>query len=243
MGAKTNSRQGLAEVDIVLDVSRGAKRGQGTIASEMVGSDDDDAVHSLRVSSSDSADSSDAKPRDMNMDVSDYQDKDEVMVDVQGVGEDRSSNEEEAARHDISNGHAIKNTVASKLGGEQVLDAEAMKDSGGFSSDCVVLNGSPHGTDRAAKNGGTRKRKSKTIHYMNSKVPHAVPILDSEEGSDGQDSPEEGDDVLVRPSQAPRAAATKVGSRALYFVFFNCCCRCLVWFRFVWFVCLFVCLC
>uniref|UniRef100_A0A7I4AT81 PHD-type domain-containing protein n=1 Tax=Physcomitrium patens TaxID=3218 RepID=A0A7I4AT81_PHYPA len=212
MGAKTNSRQGLAEVDIVLDVSRGAKRGQGTIASEMVGSDDDDAVHSLRVSSSDSADSSDAKPRDMNMDVSDYQDKDEVMVDVQGVGEDRSSNEEEAARHDISNGHAIKNTVASKLGGEQVLDAEAMKDSGGFSSDCVVLNGSPHGTDRAAKNGGTRKRKSKTIHYMNSKVPHAVPILDSEEGSDGQDSPEEGDDVLVRPSQAPRAAATKLKS-------------------------------
>lgn len=68
----------------------------------------------------------------------------------------------------------------------------------------------------ASKNGGIRKRK-KTIHYMNSRVPHSripheVPTVDSDEGSDGQDSPDEIDEVPVRgPSQGPRAAATKVG--------------------------------
>jgi hypothetical protein len=104
-----------------------------------------------------------------------------------------------------------------------VVVESPVKDSGGS----VVLNGVPQEEDkekereRLMKNGASRKRK-KTIHYINSRVPHsrvpnaaAAPALESEEGSDGQDSPGEADDAPVRPSQAPRAAATKVGCSVL----------------------------
>ena len=48
-----------------------------------------------------------------------------------------------------------------------------------------------------------------------SRVPHAVPTVDSEDGSDGPDSPEDVDDMPVRASQGPRAAATKVQHPAI----------------------------
>ncbi|XP_073392642.1 uncharacterized protein [Physcomitrium patens] len=200
MGARTNNRQRLAEVDIVVDISRGTNRGTGGIGAIMMGSGDD-VEHSPRVSSSVAADSSDLRAPDMNIGVMDHQDKDEVMVEAQGVGEDRSADE---ALPDVLNGKAPKALVAPKLG-------ESRKNSGGL-SDSVVSNGLVHDTDQVVKNGGSRKRKSKTIHYMNSRVPHAAPALESEEGSDGQKSPEERGDAIARPSQAPRAAAIKLKS-------------------------------
>ncbi|XP_073392800.1 uncharacterized protein [Physcomitrium patens] len=208
MGAQTNITQGLGEGDYVVDAGRGPNI-QGAIATKMVGSTDDDTEHSPRVSSSDAADSSDAKAPDVNISVLDHQDKDEVMVDAQGGGGEVSPSVE--AHHGVLNGNAPTVMVASKLGEAQVLDVQARKDSGGL-SDSVVSNGLVHDTDRLVKNGGSRKRKPKTIHYMNSRVPHSVPTLESEEGSDGQESHEEGDTGPVRPSQAPRAAATKLKS-------------------------------
>lgn len=207
MGARTNNRQRLAEVDIVVDISRGTNRGTGGIGAIMMGSGDD-VEHSPRVSSSVAADSSDLRAPDMNIGVMDHQDKDEVMVEAQGVGEDRSADE---ALPDVLNGKAPKALVAPKLG-------ESRKNSGGL-SDSVVSNGLVHDTDQVVKNGGSRKRKSKTIHYMNSRVPHAAPALESEEGSDGQKSPEERGDAIARPSQAPRAAAIKVGLDFIYLLF------------------------
>ena len=50
---------------------------------------------------------------------------------------------------------------------------------------------------------GPRKRK-KTIHFMNSRVPHTLPSLESEDGSDGLESFDDADEVPIRPVQAPR---------------------------------------
>nr|XP_024393617.1 uncharacterized protein LOC112290960 [Physcomitrium patens]PNR40773.1 hypothetical protein PHYPA_018176 [Physcomitrium patens] len=170
----------------------------------MVVSGDDDAEHSSRMcSSNDAADSNDAKSLDVNTGVSDHQDKDEVMVDAHGKGEELSPNVE---AH-VPNGNVSKKMAVPESDEAQGRNAQPAKDPGEISD-----SGLAQDTDRSVKNGRSRKRKSKTIHYMNSRVPHAVPALESEEGSDGPESPEEGDDVLVRPSQASRVAATKLKS-------------------------------
>jgi hypothetical protein len=64
----------------------------------------------------------------------------------------------------------------------------------------------------ASNNNGSRKRKNATS-YINSRAPRAVPMGDSDGGSDGQESLDEANDVLVLGvSQGPRAAATKLKS-------------------------------
>lgn len=50
---------------------------------------------------------------------------------------------------------------------------------------------------------GPRKRK-KTIHFINSRVPHTLPSLESEDGSDGLESFDDADEVPIRHVQAPR---------------------------------------
>lgn len=164
-----------AQLDVVVDVPTRGDR-VPLIATKMVMVKG--VEHSLRVSSSGTADSSDGKPNVVNLD------KDEVMAEEYGNA-------------------SKKNTMLKTTRG---------KDVGGL-SDNVVSNGLPHdGGERLMKNDGSRKRK-KTIHFMNSRVPHAVPVLETSEGSEDQDSPEEADDVPVRPSQAPRVAISKVGLR------------------------------
>jgi len=74
-------------------------------------------------------------------------------------------------------------------------------------SSSPILNGLAHDKDAVSKPKGNRKRK-KTVHYLNSRVPHSVPILESDDGSDSPGSPEEAEEMPVR--QAPRAAASKL---------------------------------
>lgn len=193
----------------------------------MVVSGDDDAEHSSRMcSSNDAADSNDAKSLDVNTGVSDHQDKDEVMVDAHGKGEELSPNVE---AH-VPNGNVSKKMAVPESDEAQGRNAQPAKDPGEISD-----SGLAQDTDGSVKNGRSRKRKSKTIHYMNSRVPHAVPALESEEGSDGPESPEEGDDVLVRPSQASRVAATKVGVIDMS-IYFDLECICSLYVPFMIFV-------
>ncbi|KAG0588083.1 hypothetical protein KC19_2G214800 [Ceratodon purpureus] len=143
---------------------------------------------------------------------------DEAMEEATREGPEEGSPKTESTVAHVTNGNAAapKNIDVVSKSGEAAPGVESpVKDSG----DSVVWNGLPqeNNRERLMKNGGSRKRK-KTIHYINSRVPHSrvpnavAPALESEEGSDGQDSPEEAEDVPVRPSQAPRAAATKLKS-------------------------------
>lgn len=238
MGAQKNSRQ---EVDIVVDISRGER--VSAIGGKMgaVG-DDADAVdvvvaHVDDHASSGTTRSSDGKPDVVDATASQGEGEnekdvtsrpDEAMEEATHGGPEEGSPKTESTVAHVTNGNvALKNVEVVSKSGEAAPGVESpVKDSG----DSVVSNGLPqdNNRERLMKNGGSRKRK-KTIHYINSRVPHSrmpnavAPALESEEGSDGQDSPEEADDVPVRPSQAPRAAATKVGCRSLLLRKFSGC--------------------
>jgi hypothetical protein len=194
-----------AQLDFVVDISRvGAP---GLIAGKMLlGGDHGDGVeHSPRVSSSGTGDSSDGKA-----DAGDVVDHEKGLHPMGGQ-----------PRRSPSNGNASKNVEASSNSskvqgsGTPVYDPAAAyyASHGDGLGNFMISNGSSPDPERLMKNGGSRKRK-KTVYYMNSRVPHAAPMLDNEEGWDDHDSPEEADDAtLVRPSQAPRVAASKVGSQ------------------------------
>lgn len=246
MGAQRNSRQGVgAEVDIVVDISRGATRaaqsaivaGKIVALGDVVDADMTAAVlpHGDDHASSGTTRSSDGKPDVVDAVASQGENEKDVTSRPDEAMEDVAAQKEAGEglpKADLTSPHAEANGNAapknngdglmSKLGEEVVQGVESpAKDSGGLSAgDSVVSNGLPQvdkDRERLMKNGASRKRK-KTIHYINSRVPHsrapnvaAAPALESEEGSDGHESPEEADDAPVRPSQAPRAAATKVG--------------------------------
>ncbi|KAG0612149.1 hypothetical protein M758_6G005900 [Ceratodon purpureus] len=206
-----------AQLDIVVDISRGDRGGaQGAIATSkmMLGGDvvvaGDAVEHSPRVSSSGTADSSDGKP-DAG-DVVNHEKEEHAAVEGHGHGEKRSPVH-------ASNGNASKIVAgSSKSSKVQDVDTPDKEAAAYYASvvdglaNFVPSNGSPHDGERLMKNGGSRKRK-KTVYYMNSRVPHSAPLMENEEGSDDQDSPEEVEDTtLVRPSQAPRVAASKLKS-------------------------------
>ena len=201
-----------AQLDIVVDISRGDRVAPGAIAGKMVlGAEGVDALpHSPRVSASSgtTADSSDDSKRDAG-DVVNHETMDHALEGVHG--------EPRSPVH-VGNGNASKNVVGSSKSSNVQEVETPVKDAAAYSpgfndglGNFMISNGSPHDGERLMNNGGSRKRK-KTVYYMNSRVPHAVPMLENEEGSDDQDSPEEAEDAtLVRPSQAPRVAASKVG--------------------------------
>lgn len=199
------------QLDMVVDIRRGDR--VGAIAARMTvgGGGGGGEAHSPRVSSSGTADSSDGKA-----DAGDVVNHERYEHAV----------EKRVPQHVAMNGNASKNLEgSSKSSNVQDVESSA-KDAASYcpsfsmggnfmiSGNFVIANGSSHDGERLMmKTGGSRKRK-KTVYYMNSRVPHAVPGMGNDEGSDDQDSPEEADDgTVVRPSQAPRVAASKVRSQ------------------------------
>ena len=221
----------------MVDISRGTRAPSNAIGGKMVAVGDEADADAPHVDDHPSSGTTDGKPDvldatagqgDGDKDVTSRPDV--PMEDVAHEGLEEGSPKTESTVAHVTNGNAGagKNGDAAPMKSSEVAQGveSPVKDSG----DSIVSNGLPQDKDRERlmKNGGSRKRK-KTIHYINSRVPHsrapnaAVPALESEEGSDGQDSAEEADDVPVRPSQAPRAAATKVGLLKSFAKYFRLC--------------------
>lgn len=101
---------------------------------------------------------------------------------------------------------------------EAVVDDEAMDEAHPLASKngsvMIVREGNnsegPQESDSPVKSQKSRKRK-KTIHFRNSRVPHAIPTLesDSEEEESGSHE-EEAEELRVRHAPGPRSAASKV---------------------------------
>ncbi|KAG0622499.1 hypothetical protein M758_3G101300 [Ceratodon purpureus] len=210
MGAqRSNEEEDLDELDIVVDISRDSRMVRGAPArgaEKVAPMDESDSEPSQRRSSSSgTADSS---------------------VGTQGMGEDgKSDREDEEMEEEIDQETvpespvkaAVVAKVARKLKPHQV---EAVDEADEVEEGSPTKNGRegpvssnmPQDSDSPVKQK-SRKRK-KTIHYRNSRVPHAVPTKESEsdDESDGPEGNEEAEELPARPAPGPRSAASKLKS-------------------------------
>jgi len=180
MGAQRSNEEDLDELDIVVDISRD-KKVRGP-ARKVAAMDETDSER--RSSSSGTVGTSEG---------------------TRGRGKDEEM--EEVSEEGPALGKAI---VASKLKPHQVeaveeADEEALPRKNGSVREG---NSAPQESDSPAKQNG-RKRK-KTIHFKNSRVPHAIPTLESESEEEESGSHEEAGELPVRHAPGPRSTASKV---------------------------------
>jgi hypothetical protein len=206
MGAqRSNEEEDLDELDIVVDISRDRRVARAAPArggEKVAPMDDTDSEGSQRRSSSSGTAETSDGTEGMVEDVK--SDKDEEM-------------EEEIDQEETVRESPVKATaeVARKLKPHQVEEAdEADEPDEAFATDNGregrASKSVPQESDSPVHQK-SRKRK-KTIHYRNSRVPHANPTKESEsdEESDGPEGNEEAEEMPVRPAPGPRSAASKV---------------------------------
>ena len=187
MGAQKSTE--LEELSIVVDISRAnniaSAISPASIVKKMMPVTGNKESNHSRSSSGTSAESSEGT---------------EAVVDA--VNHENDEVMQEAVVEDASGDMKVSGPQVNEKQGSEASQREVV-----VLSSSPILNGLAHDKDAVNKSKGNRKRK-KTVHYMNSRVPHSVPILESDDGSDSPGSPEEAEEMPVR--QAPRAAASKV---------------------------------
>lgn len=193
MGAQRSNEEDLDEFDIVVDISRDSRvRGAPLRAGQKVAAMDE---------------TSDSEPSQRRSSSSD------TSEGTQGRGEDanREEMEEEGSVRESSVKAAADVALKLKPHRVEAVDEEALPSKNGSEREGGILNGAgPQESDSPVKQK-SRKRK-KTIHFRNSRVPHAIPTLESEseEESGSPERNEEAEALPVRHAPGPRSAASKV---------------------------------
>lgn len=202
MGAqRSNEEEDLDELDIVVDISRDSRVSRAVPvrgAEEVVPMDDTDSEPEERrsLSSSGTANTSDGT---RGMEEDGNTEKDEEM-------------EEEIDQETVRDS-PVKATVdvVRKLKPHQVEAVDEADEAPATTNGALRegrVNSVPQESDSPIKQK-SRKRK-KTIHYRNSRVPHAIPTKESESDEESEEGNEEAEELPVRPAPGPRSAASKV---------------------------------
>ncbi|XP_024380452.1 uncharacterized protein [Physcomitrium patens] len=189
MGVQRSNEEDMNELDIVVDISRDSKVSCAApiepATKEAPMGETESKPSQRRCSSSGTAETSEG---------------------THGAGED-STFEKDGETEEENNPGTLQNSSAKdfsdaawKLDTHEV--DETLPTNNGGASDGRIANGMPQKVGR--------KRK-KTIHYRNSRVPHAIPRLEieSDEESDSLERHEDEEELPVRPPPGLRTAASK----------------------------------
>ena len=196
MGAQRSNKQELEELNIVVDISRDDRlsgKVPASISRKKLQMEDMELEHS----SSSTAYSSEGTQDTVDATTTHDDKDDEDMED--GHDEEEVLPEEQVKQ-------ASKIVLTTKP--DERPSVEASLTENGGPRDGRIITRLPHDIEGTVKQRA-RKRK-RTIHYMNSRVPHSIPVHESDEGSESPERPEDAEEMPVRLVHAPRAAASKV---------------------------------
>lgn len=216
MGAQKSNEED--ELDIVVDISRERRgrgvvpvvvRGGGARKVEAMEETEDSEVSQQRRSRSSSSSGATAETSEGTEGVRREDEEEDEEMEEMEEEIDQAEVRKLAAEKKKGSGEGILKLKLhhGKAGGE---GAEARRDkNGSVRGDRIPISAREESESPVQEK--SRKRK-KTIHFKNSRVPHAVPTLESEseEESGSPDRNEGSEGMRVRHAPGPRSAASKV---------------------------------
>lgn len=198
MGAQRSPEEDVDDLDIVVDISRDSKVSR--------------TAPSRPVNKETAMDESDSEPLQRTCSSSGTTG---TSVGTHGGSEGHnqevSRNMMEENNQESLRDSPVKATVdsARKMDSHEGDKASPTNNRG--PSDGRLLNGVSEESDTPVKQKTGRKRK-KTVHYRNSRVPHAIPTLESESDkeSDSSEKQEGAEELPSRSAPGSRSSASKV---------------------------------